>query len=258
MNKQVATVEAGGVVKRDATPVSESAALLEVIARAASNPNVDVEKMGRLLQMQERVMARHAEQSFNEAMTAAQSEMHRVSADAENPQTKSKYATYGKLDKALRPIYTKHHFALSFDTGDAPHEEAVRVIAHVSHVAGHTRSYHADMPADGKGARGADVMTKTHATGAAMSYGMRYLLKMIFNVAIGEEDRDGNDDGAVISNEEREELSGLIDETGTDLAKFCLYMKVGCLADIHSKDLAKAKTALEAKKRQKAASDADI
>ena len=35
-------------------------------------------------------------------------------------------------------------------------------------------------------------MTKTHATGAATQYGMRYLLKMIFNVAVGENDKDGN------------------------------------------------------------------
>jgi hypothetical protein len=48
------------------------------------------------------------------------------------------------------------------------------------------------MPADGKGAKGGDVMTKTHATGAAVSYGQRYLLKMIFNLAVGEVDDDGN------------------------------------------------------------------
>jgi hypothetical protein len=48
------------------------------------------------------------------------------------------------------------------------------------------------MPSDGKGAKGGDVMTKTHATGAAMSYGARYLLKFIFNIAVGEEDSDGN------------------------------------------------------------------
>ncbi len=48
------------------------------------------------------------------------------------------------------------------------------------------------MPADGKGAKGGDVMTKTHAVGAAKSYGKRYLLKDIFNIAIGEEDTDGN------------------------------------------------------------------
>ncbi len=35
-------------------------------------------------------------------------------------------------------------------------------------------------------------MTKTHATGAGMQYGMRYLLKFSFNVAVGEDDDDGN------------------------------------------------------------------
>ncbi|MGN6282127.1 ERF family protein, partial [Frateuria sp.] len=104
----------------------------------------------------------------------------------------SKYATYGKLDKALRPVYTDHGFALSFDTGpDAP-ADCVRVLCYVSHRNGHSRTYHVDMPSDGKGAKGGDVMTKTHAVGAGMSYGMRYLLKMIFNVAVGEDDDDGN------------------------------------------------------------------
>ena len=48
------------------------------------------------------------------------------------------------------------------------------------------------MPADGKGAQGRDVMTRTHATGSAVSYGRRYLLLMIFNIAVGGEDDDGN------------------------------------------------------------------
>ena len=42
-----------------------------------------------------------------------------------------------------------------------------------------------------KGAKGGDVMTKTHAAGSALTYGQRYLLKMIFNIAIGSDD-DGN------------------------------------------------------------------
>jgi hypothetical protein len=50
------------------------------------------------------------------------------------------------------------------------------------------------MPADGKGARGNDVMTKTHATGAAITYGKRYLLGMIFNLAVTRDD-DGNGAG---------------------------------------------------------------
>jgi len=172
--------------------VSQTDSLLRVIQQASVNPDVDVDKMERLFAMVERIQMRDAETAFNGAMSAAQSEMGRVSTDANNPQTRSKYASYGKLDSVLRPIYTRHGFALSFNTGATDVPDVLRVECLVSHGAGFARSYHIDMPADGKGAKGGDVMTKTHATGAAASYGMRYLLKMIFNVAIGEEDTDGN------------------------------------------------------------------
>lgn len=152
----------------------------------------DIGTIERLVALQERMMARDAEMQFNAALNRAQAAMGPVSADMTNPQTKSKYASYNALDKKLRPIYLKEGFSLSFDTSEAK-PGMVSVICHVSHSAGHTRTYRApDMPADGKGAKGGDVMTLTHATGAAMSYGQRYLLKFIFNVAIGEDDTDGN------------------------------------------------------------------
>ena len=169
-----------------------SASLIHVIAEAARDPSVDIEKMERLWAMHERLTSRANEEAFNAAMNKAQSEMGRVAADAGNQQTRSVYATYGKLDKAVRPIYTKHGFSISFNEGEGAPEGFARILAYVSHSAGHTRTYKLDMPADGKGAKGGDVMTKTHATGSAHSYGRRYLLKDIFNIAIGEEDNDGN------------------------------------------------------------------
>lgn len=174
--------------------------ILQMIAHAAADPNTDVDKMERLLAMKERMDVRAAETAFNAALNACQSEVGRIAADANNPQTHSAYASYAKLDKVLRPIYTRNGFSLSFDEGDSPKPQHVRVLCHVSHSAGHTRTYHKDMPADGKGAKGGDVMTLTHASGAAQSYGMRYLLKGIFNIAIGEEDRDGNDEKQVQAN----------------------------------------------------------
>lgn len=233
---------------RDEPPADPFFAMIQ---RAASDPTVDTDKMERLVAMRERNMALGAEQAFNTAMSAAQTETGRISADGNNPQTKSKYATYGKLDAALRPIYTKHGFALSFDTGEGGPAEYVRVVAHVSHIGGHTRSYHADMPADGKGAKGGDVMTKTHATGAAMTYGMRYLLKMIFNVAIGDEDRDGNT-GEVISDEHLRELRTLADEVGGDLARLCHHFKIEQLPDLPKLKFAEAIGIMQLK-RMKAA-----
>lgn len=171
---------------------SDSVALIQAITAAAQDPSVDIEKMERLWAMRERIAAKDVEQAFNAAMARAQSEMGCVSTDAENRQTRSRYATYAQLDRHLRPIYTTHGFALSFDEGDGAPEGYVRVVCYVSHKAGHTRTYHCDIPADGKGARGSDVMTKTHAVGSGKSYGMRYMLKGIFNVAVGEDDDDGN------------------------------------------------------------------
>lgn len=185
-NKQV--VEA----KTAELAAADPANVLERIVAAASDPNVDIDKFERLVAMRDKELERQAEAAFNVAMTAAQTAMRPVVADANNTQTNSKYATYKALDEVLRPIYTQHGFALSFNTQKSPIPENICVVCRVAHIGGFSRDYEIDMPADGKGPKGGDVMTKTHATGSATAYGMRYLLKMIFNVAITNDDDDGN------------------------------------------------------------------
>lgn len=236
-------------------PASETAAIFSIIERAARDPNVDLDKMERLMAMRERELSRAAEQAFNEAMKAAQAEMRSVSADATNTQTKSKYATYAKLDAALRPIYTKHGFSVSFDEADSPKPEHIRCLAYVAHEAGHTRTYRKDMPADGKGAKGGDVMTKTHATGAASSYGQRYLMRSIWNVAVGEDDTDGNapESREPITAEQRNELQSLIELLGWNVPGFCEWAKIDALPDLEARHFPKAKQLLEAKIRMKGA-----
>lgn len=194
-----------------------------------------------------------AEMAFSVAMTAAQADMSVVAANMNNSQTKSRYADYAQLDRALRPIYSKHGFALSFDEEAIEKPDYVRIVCYVSHTAGHTRRYHRDMPADGKGAKGGDVMTKTHAVGAAASYAMRYILRGIFNVAVGDDDKDGNVVSPLVSEDQVEELKGLIDKAvearpGTThadwLTTYLEYMKVGALNAIPVKDFAKAKATI--------------
>lgn len=245
-------MNAAVVERKDQVPaISEPATLLAIISRAASDPTVDIDKMERLMAMHERMTAKQAEAAFSEALTAAQSEMGRISADATNPQTRSQYATYGKIDKVLRPIYTKHGFALSFDEGDAP-IDSVLVLCHVSHKAGHSRTYRKLMPADGKGAKGGDVMTKTHASGAAMSYGMRYLLKGIFNVAIGEEDKDGNappGDAKTITEKQVADIQALMTEVKANEAQFKKLWKITSLDQILACNYDTVVQLLQAKRR---------
>jgi len=182
------------------------------------------------MQMHERMVEKQAESEFNDALVRCQKLCGTISADANNPQTRSKYATYARLDRALRPIYTGEGISISFGTEDSPKADHIRVIAYASRK-GYTRIYRTDMPADGKGAKGGDVMTKTHAAGSAMSYGARYLLKGIFNISIGEDDDDGNGTGHPqgLSEKDLESWLNAIDAVQTDDAAKDLWAKASAI-----------------------------
>lgn len=218
-------------------PMAQPDTMLSLIARAAQDPNIDIDKMERLMVMKREMDAEQAKQAFNRAMKSAQEEMRTIGTNKFNGQTKSHYTTMEKLDGAIRPIYTKYGFSLSYDTGEAQREGEIRLLCTVAHTDGHEKVFKIDMPADGKGAKGGDVMTKTHAVGSASTYGRRYLLKMIFNIQEGEKDDDGN--GATgmecISEDQAAAIRQLIEETGADIRKFCDFYKVDAVSSIPAK-----------------------
>lgn len=173
-------------------PMNDSAALMAVISRAATDPNCDVEKMERLYAMHERMQDRQAAEAFAIAMSQTQAAVRKAVKDRNNTQTKSDYATLESIDAATRPVYTANGFSLSFDTQDSPLAGHVRIVCHVMHSGGHTKSYTYDNPMDDKGIQGSVNKTPTHARGSAVTYGRRYLTLLIFNLSTGAHDDDGN------------------------------------------------------------------
>src|SRR5271170_5474820 len=162
-------------------PIQHTA--MDLLSIALKN-NAAIDVIERLAALQNQERARQDSIDFNETMNRVQEKIKRIAPDLENKQTSSKYASYAKIDRVIRPIYSAEGMSLSFSTEDCPIPEHVRVVCFVAQR-GYTRKYQIDMPCDGKGAKGGDVMTKTHATGAATQYGMRYLVKGVFNIAIG-------------------------------------------------------------------------
>ena len=241
-----------------APPASNAAAIMEMIGQAAADPNTDVDKLERLLGMYERITAREAEKQFADAMVECQKEMEPISQDASNDQTKSKYASFTALDRAMRPIYTKHGFSLSFGTEESARENNVRVVCKTTHRSGHSEKSQFDAPADGKGAKGGDVMTKTHAAMSALSYGRRALLKMVFNIAEGRDtDDDGNAAGRadeVLSDDQVAELRKLIMETDTDLPALLAYIKQPRLEDVFANKFDLLKQIIRERRWEKKAS----
>jgi hypothetical protein len=162
------------------------------LLQMAVSQGAQIDTIERLAALQKSMRGEEAEQAFNQALNRVQRKLGRISADMENPQTRSKYASYAQIDRKIRPVYTEEGFSLSFSNGEPLAADSIRVLCYVSHEGGHTRTYQKDMPIVTTGAQGKAVMTAIHAHGSADSYGKRYLVKDIFNLAIGEDDTDGN------------------------------------------------------------------
>lgn len=181
-------------------PVSESTALVQVIERAARDPNIDIDKMERLLAMQERIFDRNAAADYNAAMAACQAEMPQIVPRSNNSQTNSLYAALEEIDRIARPVYTKHGFALSFGTADCPIQSYYRQTCKVSHRGGHSEERQADLPIDTVGIKGTPNKTGVQGFGSTMTYGQRYITKLVFNIVIGGLDDDGNSGGDPVTN----------------------------------------------------------
>lgn len=215
-----------------ATVDSLSGGILNVIARAAADPNTDVDKLERLLAMQERVLEREAEQAFNAAMRTAQDELRPILKNKKNSETHSTYADLEQISVLADPVIHQHGFSLSFGTADCPMPDHYRVTCSVSHTGGFTRNYQADVPVDNKGPKGAQNKTMTHGFGSALSYGRRYLKLLIFDIKTTDDDGNQAGNGGPINKEQLATLNGLADAVGADKIAFCRYAKVDDLTQL--------------------------
>ena len=213
--------------RREVAPASDSTALVAVIERAARDPNIDIDKMERLLVMQEKIFARNAKADFNAAMADCQAEMPRIYPRTPNEQTQSTYAGLDEVDVVARPIYTRHGFALSFGTADCPIPNFYRQTCEVSHRAGHSETRFADLPIDTVGIKGTPNKTGVQGFGSTMTYGQRYITKLVFNIVIGGEDNDGN--GPTLSKEQMETIRVRMKEAGTNEGLFLDYWHIKSL-----------------------------
>lgn len=212
--------------RREVTVANDSTALIAVIERAARDPNIDIDKMERLLAMQERIFARTAEAEFNAAMSDCQAEMPVIKATFENEQTGSFYAALEEIDRVAKPIYTRHGFALSFGTTDCPIEGLYRQTCKVSHRAGHSEPRFADLPLDTMGPKGTPNKTAIQGFSSSMTYGQRIITRLVFNIVIGD-DNDGN--GPTLSKDQIAAIEARMKDVGTNKSQFLEFWRIKSL-----------------------------
>ena len=221
--------------------------LLDVIARAARDPNVDIDKMERLLEMQERVHARNAKAAYYSALADMQPNLpaiiERGGIKDRTGNIQSTYALWEDINDVIKPILSASGFALSFKCRRTDNEIIVTGI--LSHREGHSEETELSLPSGSKNA--------VQAVGSSTQYGKRYTASALLNLTTVGADDDGHDGGnaELVSIEQLDELLRRASEVGADLEKFCKHMKVVGLAQLPASKYETAMKALDAKARTK-------
>ena len=232
----------------DALVPAAPASLINVIAAAAADPNTDVAKLTALIALQRDQIAEAARIAFVRDMAAAQAKMVPVVRGAENTHTNSKYARLEDVDRAIRPIITEYGFSATFANPEEA-DDGIVITCDLAHREGHIRHYRLAGRLDGVGAQGKANKTPIQALGSTVSYLRRYLKLMIFDLALTNEDNDGNAVNPISAHQLRE-IENALEQTGSDRAKFLAFMKVNDLADLNVTDYQKAMAALSQKARR--------
>lgn len=176
------------VVKTEGGAVAEyGASLLSVISRAASDPNVDIDKMERLLEMQERVQARDAQAAFSKAFAEMQPHLPHITVKnkiVHNGRVISEYADWPSISKAITPVLSQFGFSLNFGGGNTADEKTT--VAKLRHVSGHVETNEITLPHDTSGAK-----NKVQAIGSSSTYGQRYAACPLVGIVVHGDDDDG-------------------------------------------------------------------
>lgn len=202
---------------------------LAMVELLSSKPDLDVEKIKQLKEMQESILDRNAKQAFNAAMSRAQGKIELVVATAENKQTDSMYAKLKSILIQAKPIYTKEGFSLMFYEGDTKKENHKRICVDIMHDDGHTEQRWGDFAVQTTGIAGKPMMTQIHGEGSAFSYGRRYLTCAIFNIPTGDDD-DGNAASEkpkeFITPDQAKQITDIIKEKNIDVEKWLTHRKI--------------------------------
>lgn len=235
-----------------------SSAVLEMIAKAARDPSIDINKMTALFDLQERLIKKNAESAFNQAYTRLLRKLPRVKKNGlvEYPEDKNKpdgkkkkafnFAKWEDMDEAIRPLLQEEGFSISFNCAPRQGDGGGAIITGtLMHEAGHTLSASIPLALDTSGGK-----NNIQGMGSTFSYGKRYTTTMLLNIVTQGEDDDGVRGGIeYIQDDQVAHIKKLIADTGTDELRFLQTMGLASVENISKGEITVILNMLMTKKK---------
>lgn len=182
-----------------------------VLLHMAVQQGADLDRLERLMALQERWEANEARKAFHAAMAAFHSEPITIGKDKHvdytsksGIRTQYDHATLGNIVKVVVPRLGMHDLSHSWEPARTEGGR-VTVTCRVTHKQGHTESVTLDAPLDDSGGK-----NNIQALGSAITYLQRYTLIAILGLATEDQDDDGREAGIGVALVSEKILDGLL------------------------------------------------
>lgn len=230
--------------------------MVAMIERLVLDPNADLAKLEKMLEMRERMGAQAARRAFDQAIAAAKGQIGPIRKNRQVRYTNDKgkvtdyrHETLAEVERTVAPALAAHglHYRFRVEQ-DMDRGGLISVTCVLAHRDGHCEETTLKGSRDDGPGR-----NNFQAVASAVTYFKRYSLMAILGLSseVDAEDDDGRGGGGVTEDTLTEgqfrELRDLIERSGTDEAKFLAYLKVEALPDLPAARFAEAKAALARK-----------
>lgn len=222
---------------------------LAMIDRAISS-GASVETLEKLMALQERYEAAQARRDFDEAISAAKSEIgpvfknRKVDFTTQKGRTNYSYEDLAEVSRTVDPVLAKRGLSYRYRTSQEGGRLTVTCI--MSHKRGHREETSLQANNDESGNK-----NSIQAVGSAATYLQRYTLKLALGLA-ATTDTDGHapdDNLASIDAEKYQALVAMIETTHSDEGKLLTFLKADSLENLTIKQYELAMSAMQKKVR---------
>jgi hypothetical protein len=215
---------------------------MQLLSQVVENPDFDVAKLEKMLDLQERWEDRKAIKDFNKAVAQFQADVpgiHKGRTGAHN----IKYAPLDDILKTIQPLLTDQGLSVRFST-EMIDKSTLKATCTISHVSGHSEASEITIPIDDK-----MVANSSQKMGSANSYAKRYALANALNLAFMESDDDATGLYERLSVDQATVINDLLKETGANKEKFLGWAGgVDAVEDIAAKNFNQCQQSLESKR----------
>lgn len=208
---------------KPAEMVREEAITPMGILQMAISQNADIDKLTKLMDLQERWQANEARKAFVQAMADFKKEPIVIAKDKDNKQYGSKYTSIGELVNTVTPFLAKHSLSAEWSLDQA---DGIRVGCTLTHALGHAgETKWMKVPQDTSGTKNPIQQIKSSVT-----YARILTFEMACGLASSEANLDDDGNGAAgkkgeeMDQGEFERLCGLIDNAGTRESLSTIYL----------------------------------